>query len=77
MGNAEQTEMQHVLERIDHLEKENRYLKDLLDRAGISYEQTPAENQTQEDAFDLNQGARIQHVEITDELANRFFSRFW
>ena len=37
MGNAEQTEMQHVLERIDHLEKENRYLKDLLDRAGISY----------------------------------------
>ena len=26
MGNAEQTEMQHVLERIDHLEKENRYL---------------------------------------------------
>lgn len=22
-------------------------------------------------------GARIQHVEITDELANRFFSRFW
>ena len=22
MGNAEQTEMQHVLERIDHLEKE-------------------------------------------------------
>ena len=77
MGNAEQTEMQHVLERIDHLEKENRYLKDLLDRAGISYEQTPAENQTQEDAFDPNQGARIQHVEITDELANRFFSRFW
>ena len=77
MGNVEQTEVQHMQERIYHLEKENRYLKDLLDRAGISYEQTPTENQTQEDTFDSNQGARIQHAEITDELANRFFSRFW
>ena len=38
--------MQHMLERIEYLEKENRYLKDLVDRAGISYEQTPTENQT-------------------------------
>lgn len=76
MENVERTEMQHMLERINHLEKENRYLKDLLNRAGISYEQTPTENQTQEDAFDPNQGARIRHVEITEELANRFFSRF-
>ena len=77
MGNVEQTEMQHMLERIEYLEKENRYLKDLLDRAGISYEQTSASNQAQKDIFDSNQGARIQHVEITDELANRFYSRFW
>ena len=40
MGNVEQTELQHMLERIEYLEKENRYLKDLLDRAGISYEKT-------------------------------------
>ncbi len=60
-----------------HHARSLRYLKDLLDRAGISYEQTPTENQTQEDTFDSNQGARIQHAEITDELANRFFSRFW
>lgn len=39
MDNLLQTEMQHMQERIDHLEKENRYLKDLLNRAGISYEQ--------------------------------------
>ena len=77
MGSAEQTEMQHMLERIEYLEKENRYLKDLLDRAGISYEKTSDSNQAQEETFDPNQGARIQHVEITDELANRFFSRFW
>ncbi len=74
---SEHKMLRQMQECIDCLEKENRYLKDLLDRAGISYEQTPNENQTQEDTFDPNQGARIQHVEITDELANRFFSRFW
>ena len=42
MGNIEQAKVQHMQERINHLEKENRYLKDLLDRAGISYEQTRA-----------------------------------
>lgn len=39
-------------------------------------EQTVASKQAQEETFDPNQGARIQHVEITDELANRFFTRF-
>ena len=77
MGNVEQTEMQHMLERVEYLEKENRYLKDLLDRAGIFYEQIVASKHAREEAFNPNQGARIQHVEITDELANRFFSRFW
>ena len=74
---SEQKMLRQMQECIDCLEKENRYLKDLLDRAGISYKQKPIENQTQEDTFDPNQGARIQHVEITDELANHFFSRFW
>lgn len=77
MDNLLQTEMQHMQERIDHLEKENRYLKDLLDRAGISYEKTVISNQAREGAFDPDQGARIHSVEIKDELANRFFSRFW
>ena len=74
---SEQKMLRQMQECIDCLEKENRYLKDLLDRAGISYKQKPIENQTQEDTFDPNQGARIQHVEITDELAYHFFSRFW
>lgn len=77
MDNLLQAEMQHMQERIDHLEKENRYLKDLLNRAGISYEKTVISNQAREGAFDPDQGARIHSVEITDELANRFFSRFW
>ena len=37
MENVERTEIQHMLERSDYVEKENRCLKDLLDRAGISY----------------------------------------
>lgn len=74
---SEQKMLRQMQECIDCLEKENRYLKDLLDRAGISYEQTVTSNQAREDTFDPNQGARIQHVEITDELANRFYSRFW
>lgn len=77
MGSAEQTEIQHMLERVNKLEKENQYLKALLDRAGISYEQTFTSNQVREDTFNLDQKDRIQSVEITDELANRFFSRFW
>lgn len=77
MGNVEQAEVQHMQERMDQLEKENRYLKDLLDRVRISYEKTVISNQAREDAFDPDQGARIRSVEITDELANRFFSRFW
>ena len=43
---SEQKKLRQMQECIDCLEKENRYLKDLLDRAGISYEQTPTENQT-------------------------------
>ena len=49
---SEHKMLRQMQECIDCLEKENRYLKDLLDRAGISYEQTPNENQTQEDTFD-------------------------
>ena len=48
MGNVEQTEMQHMLERVEYLEKENRYLKDLLDRAGIFYEQIVASKHARE-----------------------------
>ena len=36
-------------ECIDCLEKENRYLKDLLDRAGIFYEQIVASKHAREE----------------------------
>ena len=77
MGNTKQAEVKRMQERIEYLLKENRCLKDLLDRAGISYEHICTENQAREDSSAPYQGAGIQHVEITDELANRFFSRFW
>ncbi len=70
------------------LEKENQYLKSLLDQAGISYSKEKLrqceifkENAFDEiknrDLFDSNQGARIIPREITEHDANLFFGMFW
>lgn len=58
--------------RLERLEAENRYLKKLLDEAGIGYDLL-----RREVMFDPDQGSRIRPVEITKDLANRFFSYFW
>lgn len=60
--------------RIEKLEKENRYLKGLLDEVGISYEKFDFEKC--KEPYDENQGARIIHRDITPEDANLFFSMF-
>ncbi len=57
------------------LEKENQYLKSLLDGAGISYH-VPAIMKNG-DLPDPDQGARIISRKITDHDANLFFSMFW
>ncbi len=66
--------------KINDLQLENQLLKNLLDRSGISYLQEIrrlAEPEQLEE-FDPNQGARIVHPkEITDEMANLFYARFW
>lgn len=55
--------IQELQNRIEYLEKENQYLKSLLDKASISYEiSLKAEKQ---DLFDPDQGARIIPKEIT------------
>lgn len=62
--------------KIEYLEKENVYLKDLLTQAGISFEKEAHE--TLKGKYDTNQGARIiKKEEITAEDANQFFSMFW
>lgn len=77
--NAQQKEthmdkLQELKERVEFLEKENEYLKSLLDKEGITYAST---DHKPVDLYELDQGARIIHRNITSEDANKFFSMFW
>ncbi len=58
------------------LEKENEYLKSLLDQAGISYDLSHI-SAIDDVPFDPAQGARILPHEITELDARRFYSMFW
>lgn len=60
--------------KIQHLEKENEYLKSLLHEAGISFEN----NSVTKETYEINQGQRIiPKTNITPGDANNFFSMFW
>ncbi len=63
--------------RIDELERENAYLKSLLDNAGISYSPVDTMIDSTREMFDTNQGGRIIPVQITYNHARAFFSYFW
>ena len=63
--------------RITELEKENEYLKALLDNAGISYNTNPTYEQLSQEIYDENQGGRIIPVQITHNHVRAFFSYFW
>lgn len=66
--------------KINDLQLENQLLRDLLDCSGISYRQEikRLKEPEQPEEFDPDQGARIVHPEeITDEMANLFYARFW
>jgi len=66
--------IQKLKYKIQALEKENRYLKDLLTQAGITYEILPDINTS---LFDLRSAPNIVETTITAEKANLFFSMFW
>lgn len=61
--------------KIESLQKENQYLKSLLDHAGIPYKTQSHEEY--KETYDPDQGARIIAKKITVEDANVFFSMFW
>ena len=66
--------------QINDLQLENQILKNILDRSGISYTHEIARIGVSEKAeeYDPDQGARIIHSkQITAEMANLFYSRFW
>ena len=59
---------------------ENQILKNILDRSGISYVHEIARISESEKAeeYDPDQGGRIIHPkQITVEMANLFYARFW
>ena len=66
--------------QINNLQLENQILKSILDRSGISYTHEIARIGEPEKAegYDPDQGARvIRPRQITVEMANLFYARFW
>lgn len=66
--------------QLNNLQLENQVLKNILDKAGLSYQNELAsirKKDTKED-FDPEQGKRIVYPkEITDRMPKLFFSFFW
>ena len=66
--------------KLNDLQLENQILKNILDKAGLSYhkELSKLRQSGSKDAFDPEQGKRIIHPQaITENMANQFFSMFW
>ena len=79
--------MRNSIENISQLQKklndlqlENRILKNILDKAGLSYHKVLSafEQIDNKESYDLEQGKRIIHPQaITENMANQFFGMFW
>lgn len=66
--------------KVNDLQLENQILKNILDKAGLSYhkELSKLRQSGSKEAFDPEQGKRIIHPQaITENMANQFFSMFW
>ena len=66
--------------KLNDLQLENQILKNILDKAGLSYhkELSKLRQRGSKEAFDPEQGKRIIHPQaITENMANQFFSMFW
>ena len=66
--------------KLNNLQLENQILKNILDKAGLSYhkELSLFRQSDSKEAFDPEQGKRILHPQaITENMANQFFGMFW
>ncbi len=75
MGNISQLQKQ-----LNDLQMENQILKNILDKAGLSYhkELLAFRQSDSKETYDPEQGKRIVHPEkITENMANQFFFMFW
>ena len=63
--------------RIQALEDENRFLKERLDEAGVSYADiVSGDAEGVVELYDPDQGARIKKFDVTDKIASDFFMMF-
>lgn len=63
--------------RIQALEDENRFLKERLDEAGVSYADiVSGDAEGAVELYDPDQGARIKKFDVTDKIASDFFMMF-
>ena len=76
-GEPKLMDISELKKRIVELEKENAYLKTLLDKAGIPYTPVDLVPHTAHEIFDKNQAGRIIPVQITRKHVQAFFSYFW
>lgn len=66
--------------KLNDLQLENQILKNILDKAGLSYhkELSAFRQSDSKEAFDPEQGKRIIHPQtITENMAKHFFCMFW
>lgn len=63
--------------RIQALEDENRFLKERLEEAGVSYANiVSGDAEGVVELYDPDQGARIKKFDVTDKIASDFFMMF-
>lgn len=63
--------------RLQALEDENRFLKERLDEAGVSYADiVSGDAEGVVELYDPDQGARIKKFDVTDKIASDFFMMF-
>ena len=66
--------------KLNDLQLENQILKNILDKAGLSYHKELSEFRQNDykEVYDPEQGKRIIHPNaITENMANKFFGMFW
>lgn len=77
--NIEAYNLDSLRKLVRDLQKENRKLKNQLDKANIAYDSESIFDEKIESAveYDPDQGERIIGKYITEELAKKFFAMFW
>lgn len=77
--NIEAYNLDSLRKLVRDLQKENRKLKNQLNKANIAYDSESIFDERIESAveYDPDQGERIIGKYITEELAKKFFAMFW